>query len=124
MGGKTKNGNLTRMGNDDIDRMIARWEREPKPVGLPHYVVEQLGQRHEGDGTRVSALVPLEYHYREMKPFDAEVIAWTKTAVKIRFTLIPGTNPVEMWVWANQVKRIKQAENSGRQSFLPGGEMK
>lgn len=36
------------------------WEREPAPVSLPQSAVDQTGNRHEGDGTRVRALIPME----------------------------------------------------------------
>jgi len=106
MGGKTKDGNMTRRGQNDLDRMIARWEREPSPVSLPQTTVDQTGTRHDGDGTRVRALIPMETRYVESIDVEGEVIAWTPRAVLVRAVLAPGKAPQNVWVWASAVKRV------------------
>ena len=106
MGGRTKDGNMTRRGQGDIDRMIQRWEREPKPMSLPSDAVELTGKRREGNGTRVRALVPMETRYVETIDVEGEVIAWTPRAILVRAVLTPGKAPEEVWVWASAVHRV------------------
>lgn len=105
MGGTRKDGTITGRGQNDIDRMIDRWEREPKPVSLPQSTVALTGARREGDGTRVRALVPMETRYIETVDVEAEVIAWTARAVLVRAVLQEGKAPQEVWVWSSAVMR-------------------
>ncbi len=111
MGGTTKDGKITQRGQEDIDRMIARWEREPRHVSLPQSTVDMTGERHEGDGTRVRALIPMETRYVEHISVDGEVLAWTPRAVLVRAVLKAGHAPSDVWVWASAVKRIEPGQN-------------
>lgn len=105
VGGKTKDGNLTRRGQQDIDRMIERWEREPEHVSLPQATVDRTGRRRKGEPVPVKALIPMETRYIESLEVEGEAIAWTDRAVLVRAVVKPGHRAVEVWVWASAVQR-------------------
>ncbi len=106
MGGKKKDGSLTMQGQSDVDRMIARWEREPQPVSLPQSTVDLTGTRKPAAGTRVRALIPMETRYVESLDVECEVLAYTARAVLVRAVVKPGAQPVDVWVWSSAVQRV------------------
>lgn len=96
---------MTQKGQRDLDRMIERWEKEPHHVSLPSTTVDRTGARRRGEPVPVRALIPMETRYVESLEVEGEAIAWTDRAVLVRAVVKPGSNPVEVWVWASAVQR-------------------
>lgn len=106
MGGKTKDGDMTAKGQRDLDRMIARWEREPHHVSLPQGTVDMTGRRRSGDPVPVRAFIPMETRFVESIEVEGEAIAWTDRAVLVQAVVKPDGNPIKVWVWASAVQRL------------------
>jgi len=105
MGGRTKSGDMTAKGRRDLDAMLERWKREPKPISIDPDTVRLTGEPVPGDGTKVRALIPVRIEYSETLDVEAEVIEWTPRAVKVRAVIDPQMKPVEVWVWSSAVMR-------------------
>ena len=108
MGGRTKSGDMTAKGKRDLDAMLDRWKREPKAISIDADTVSLTGQPKQGNGAKVRALIPVRVEYTETVDVEAEVVAWTPRAIKVRAVIDPHQVPVEVWVWASAVMRTPE----------------
>lgn len=89
-----------------VQAFIRRMDRKPSPLSLPEEIIATTGDRKDADGgVPVHAVIPVSYAYTDVLAVEGEVIAWTKSAVLVRAVLEPGTEPRDVWVWANAVRR-------------------
>lgn len=92
-------------GARDLDRLVERWQKEAHPIGLPNGLVARTGEKRTGKPVPVTAAIPVYYSYSDTLMANAEVIAWTDTAVLVRVVIPPSTRPRELWLWAGAVTR-------------------
>lgn len=93
----------------DVERAGQAAERAPRPVGLTIDQVAGTGHRVDAaEPVAVTAWVPHQVAYIEALPIDAEVIAWTKRAVLVRWTPPGTTYPTHAWLWASAVQRRQE----------------
>lgn len=99
------NGDLSPTALRDIDRLVDRWVSAPEPVSIPTYVLDQTGERREGEAVAVSAQIPVRVVRDEMLAVEGRAIAWTDRAVLVECVIPPSTTTRRVWVWAGAVKR-------------------
>jgi len=92
---------------DDVDRRVAYAMEvavtRPRPISLTD---DELDLAHHpvteaAEPIKVRAFV--RFHEAVIRP-EAEAVAWTPRAVKVRFTMQNGASH-EVWVWASAVDR-------------------
>lgn len=95
----------SRVGDRDADRMLDRWNRQARPVGLGFEEVRTTGGRREAETpVPVRAKIPMHVSYVENIEVSGEVVAWTRKAVLVH-TVIDEVESY-VWVWANAVERV------------------
>lgn len=76
------------------------------PVSLSVDQVTDTGRRQDArEPVPVSAWVPHRVVYDEARLIDAEAIAWTDSAVLIRWIPPNSSQPAHAWVYAAAVRR-------------------
>ena len=92
------------MTGEQLDRLAAEEARRPKPVGLTPEEVAQTGRRVEApEPVPVTAIVPHRTDFVEGVELEAEAVAWTRSAVLLRWKV--GTQTQFAWVFAPAVRR-------------------
>lgn len=95
----------------DVERAGQAADRAPRPVSLTIDQVNATGLRVDAETpVPVTAWVPHQVAYVDAVPIDAEAVAWTKTAVLVRWTAPGATYPTHTWLWANAVQRRQEGD--------------
>lgn len=90
----------------DIERAAVAMERRPSPIALSEAELRSSGRRQEArEPIPVRAWIPHRVVYDEPQLVEAEAIAWTTTAVLVRWRSEHSAHPRHTWVWASAVTR-------------------
>lgn len=105
----------TRMGQNkrypellegDIARVEAAMERRPQPIGLSETEIRSGGRRQDArEPVHVAVWIPHQVTYSDPQLVEGEAIAWTRTAVLVRWKTPYSVHPHHTWVWASAVTK-------------------
>lgn len=85
----------------EIDRAVIR----PRPIELTPEELDFANNPITEAATPIPVTAWVRFHEATIHP-DAEVIAWTQRAVKIRWSLhTPDKDFMTAWVWSSAVER-------------------
>ena len=92
----------------NIEHVEHAIERRPEPVSLTIEEVRTGGIRQDArEPIPVAAWIPHRVNYSEPQLVQAEAIAWTRTAVLLRWKAPHSSHARHTWVWANAVTRLR-----------------
>ena len=101
MGGQTRY-------TDDVAERIGRAAEvavtRPRPISLTEAELDLEHNRVVEATAPIPVRAFVRFHEAVIRP-QAEAVAWTSRAVKIRFTMQNGARH-EVWVWASAVDRL------------------
>lgn len=90
----------------NIARVEATMERQPQPIGLSEAEIRSGGMRQDArEPVPVAAWIPHRVCYSDPQLIQAEAIAWTRTAVLVRWKTPQSVHPRHTWVWASAVTK-------------------
>jgi len=90
----------------DIARAGAKIDRQLRPVDLSEPELQSTGQRQDArTPIPVTAWIPHQVLWTEPLLVEAEAIAWTRSAVLVRWVSHYSVHPHHTWVWASAVSR-------------------
>ena len=93
---------------EDVDRRIQYAMdvavTRPQPISLTDAELDLAHNQVTEASAPIKVRAFVRFHEAVIRP-DAEAVAWTPRAVKIRFTMQSGARH-EVWVWASAVDRL------------------
>lgn len=94
-----------RTREDDIARMVERWQEKTSAVGLEESVALASGMRKNATTpVPVRAQVPVLVSHVETRELPGRVVAWTPKAVLVEVAIDGVTQFV--WLWGGAVERV------------------
>lgn len=93
----------------DVEKAGERLERKPRPVGPSSSQLRATGRRIDAQQPiAVTAWVPHLVSYVKTEQVTGEAIAWTDSAVLVRWQRVGSSAPMHTWVWASAVRRSRR----------------